>query len=327
MNDDGALTAAGARPSPTSSRPLAAADAELALVAALTIWEQAGADTSAAAGATIEIVDLPGALLGEADGQAVRLDSDAAGYGWFVDATPFDDGEFALVGGRELRADASGAAGRIDLLTVVVHEVGHLLGFDHGDAPQAGGVMEPTLMPRVRRLPILDGRSGPPVGAVSPSAAPARRGEPVPTGPASSLATRSSQRLDVVGGSPTSTSLGASGPSRLSRENAIRPARVTIALPARNDVLRPLTRRLVAGGAGRDTNASPRTAWRASVSTWYQSCWRTPRSARIRGGCLRSGADAADGSEGAAAVRVASTQGASTTGRNPDRELRIRARA
>ena len=35
------------------------------------------------------------ALLGQAAGQSITLDADAAGYGWYVDPTPLDDAEFA----------------------------------------------------------------------------------------------------------------------------------------------------------------------------------------------------------------------------------------
>jgi hypothetical protein len=52
----------------------------------------------------------------------VWLDDDAAGYGWFADPTPLEDSEFAgcLCG--------SPARGRVDLWTVVLHELGHLTG-------------------------------------------------------------------------------------------------------------------------------------------------------------------------------------------------------
>jgi hypothetical protein len=73
-------------------------------------------------------------------GGVVWLDDNAAGWGWFVDATPRNDSEFATPGDQ-------GEAGRMDLLTVLEHEVGHLLGRDHA----AGGVMQETLDAGMRR--------------------------------------------------------------------------------------------------------------------------------------------------------------------------------
>ena len=62
----------------------------------------------------------------------VRLDDDGAGRGWFVDATPGDDAEFGLRSAADgaRRRPVSPAAGGYDLLTVVMHELGHVLGKD-----------------------------------------------------------------------------------------------------------------------------------------------------------------------------------------------------
>jgi hypothetical protein len=65
-------------------------------------------------------------------GKTVDSDRDAAGYGWFADPTPADDGEFAdLLGAHTLAArKESPTANRVDLLTTVMHELGHVLGYD-----------------------------------------------------------------------------------------------------------------------------------------------------------------------------------------------------
>jgi len=57
-----------------------------------------------------------------------------------VDQTPADDAEFADPDGDGLYSavDGSSAEGRMDLLTVVLHEIGHVLGMSHaesGDTP------------------------------------------------------------------------------------------------------------------------------------------------------------------------------------------------
>jgi hypothetical protein len=65
------------------------------LAEAVTRWQAAGVDTSALAGVEVRVADLPGSTLGTADAGAgvIWLDVDAAGWGWYVDATPGDDGE------------------------------------------------------------------------------------------------------------------------------------------------------------------------------------------------------------------------------------------
>ncbi len=68
----------------------------------------------------IQIVDLPGDELAEAIGNTILLDVDAAGFGWFIDPTPADDVEF--------QTGAPEVQGRVDLLTVITHEFGHVLG-------------------------------------------------------------------------------------------------------------------------------------------------------------------------------------------------------
>ena len=57
---------------------------------------------------------------------------------------PGDDSEFTTPGNQ-----GEPAAADIDLLTVLEHEVGHLLGFDH----HATGVMEDTLAAGTRKTP------------------------------------------------------------------------------------------------------------------------------------------------------------------------------
>ena len=102
------------------------------------------------AGITIQVADLPGGLLGEAIGKTILIDRDAAGYGWFVDPTPADDSEFSnVLGPHELTArNGSPAAERVDLLTTVMHEMGHVLGYEHSDSLD---LMYPTLPLGTRR--------------------------------------------------------------------------------------------------------------------------------------------------------------------------------
>src|SRR5207253_7541879 len=96
----------------------------------------------------VEVLDLPGTTLGLASGTVIYLDADGAGHGWFVDPTPAEDSEFAP------GVANSPAAGRVDLLTVMTHEMGHILGLDddHETDAVTGNVMADALPLGVRRI-------------------------------------------------------------------------------------------------------------------------------------------------------------------------------
>jgi hypothetical protein len=101
---------------------------------------------------SFEVADLEGLALGHTSGTSITIDVSAAGHGWFVDATPYYDEEFHQNDSGDLVLEAikdSEAAGRMDLLTVVMHELGHVLGFDHTEAE---GLMDETLEVGVRCL-------------------------------------------------------------------------------------------------------------------------------------------------------------------------------
>jgi hypothetical protein len=158
LDDDSNLTAAGRA---TGAGDMELTEVELAptVEAAITRWKESGGLTEAQIQAldniAFAIEDLDGMTLGEARDGLIVLDLDAAGFGWFVDATPDDDSEFAIqVDADTLRArGASDAFGAMDLLTVVSHEIGHLLGFDHTDGPSGDELMDETLRAGVRLLP------------------------------------------------------------------------------------------------------------------------------------------------------------------------------
>ncbi len=103
---------------------------------------------------TIAIADLPSDRLGEALPGRIVLDVTAAGQGWFIDATPLADEEFA---GEPLTAIDPDSLGRIDLLTVLLHELAHHLGADDLDiAEHPGELLAETLPPGNRRLPTSE---------------------------------------------------------------------------------------------------------------------------------------------------------------------------
>jgi hypothetical protein len=136
-----------------------------------------GADASLLFGLTFRVEDLPGLTLAQVDGNTITLDLDAAGNGWFIDTSLSDDSEYRmrLDDGALAATRNSYAYGRIDLLTVLEHELGHVLGFNHDDATTYA-VMDDELAAGVRYA-LVDGPGANEAGA---STAPAI--QPAPTG-------------------------------------------------------------------------------------------------------------------------------------------------
>ena len=75
------------------------------------------------------IEDLGGSTLGWTAKEIITIDGDAAGYGWHAD------------GGSAVEE------GKVDLLSALAHEYGHILGYDHD-------VMGDTLGVGERHLPL-----------------------------------------------------------------------------------------------------------------------------------------------------------------------------
>ncbi len=138
---DAPLQAAAAAPKPTATT-LRHSQVQPLLAEARARWQAAGVDTSGLGTIQLQIANLGGRTLGLASGHTITLDDNAAGWGWFVDRTPKDDSEFTTPGNQ-------GEQNRIDLLTVLEHEIGHLLGHEHTEY----GVMTDTLATGIRRIP------------------------------------------------------------------------------------------------------------------------------------------------------------------------------
>ena len=96
--------------------------------------------------------NLAGDALGYFDGANILVDADAAGHGWFVDVSPADSAEYSLRLDRNVvTAESSSAAfARMDLLTVMLHELGHVIGFADNEPGYA--VMDEDLEAGVRYL-------------------------------------------------------------------------------------------------------------------------------------------------------------------------------
>jgi hypothetical protein len=93
---------------------------------------------------TFSITDLPGSLLGYTylATHSIAIDSDAAGWGWYTDASPESDLAFGKSGQAPL---SSPAYGHMDLLSVVAHELGHFLGYvdSNNSLPVMRGILSP----------------------------------------------------------------------------------------------------------------------------------------------------------------------------------------
>jgi hypothetical protein len=125
--------------------------------AAIARWEAVGLSAhrlQSIRSLDVRISDLPNDLVGSTIGNVVLLDTTAAGHGWFVDVTPDDDDEFTRDTNGRLAANAAIATGHIDALTVLMHEMGHVLGLpDFRTGADLNHLMLSYLPESVRRLP------------------------------------------------------------------------------------------------------------------------------------------------------------------------------
>jgi hypothetical protein len=117
------------------------------LQTAIAGWQAAGASASQVAmlnGVQVHIAALPTSRLGEEAGGEIWISPNADGWGWYTDASPASNQAFPATPGNP-------AFGQMDLLSVVNHELGHVLGLE--DSQNTQDVMGATLAPGVRRLP------------------------------------------------------------------------------------------------------------------------------------------------------------------------------
>jgi predicted outer membrane repeat protein len=161
------LVAGGANPSGEKVTPLTLEELQPVVQEAIARWAAAGIDTgqlSALSQVTVGIAAFPDPWLGMAFPGAIWIDQTAAGYGWYLDPNPADDSAFPA-------APGSLAYGKVDLLTVVEHELGHELGFEDTTGDGLMGVFLPT---GVRRVPALDQAPGksPDEGFAPPASSP-----------------------------------------------------------------------------------------------------------------------------------------------------------
>ena len=121
---------------------------------------------------TYQVGELPGFVMGSQKDGVITLDNDASGVGWFVDETPWDDTEFSnILSGNSASTELAIGQSRMDLLTVVMHEQGHVLGLaDVYDLGQKDNLMYGGAEVGVRRLPVAGQAEGATPGSVNGTA-------------------------------------------------------------------------------------------------------------------------------------------------------------
>ena len=163
MHTNAQLVAGGPNPRGGNVASVTPEELQPIVQEAIARWAAAGIDAaqvSALRQVTVGIAAFPGPWLGMAFPGAIWIDRTAAGCGWFIDPTVADDSAFPAVPG-------SPAYGKVDLLTVVTHELDHMLGLEDttGD-----GLMGIFLGTGVRRVPApeLAAEASPARGSVLP---------------------------------------------------------------------------------------------------------------------------------------------------------------
>jgi hypothetical protein len=113
-----------------TSTPASTAQLNFIVAAAETHWAAAGVPTSAFKGVQFVVGNIATAtnpILANTVGKTITIDAGAAGFGWFIDAT---NAAFQThANSADLTAKVGTlAVGHMDLLTVVEHELGHIIG-------------------------------------------------------------------------------------------------------------------------------------------------------------------------------------------------------
>ena len=152
------LAAGGEAAVPSTAAPLTESQLQGEVQVALKLLASDGVNSALLArlGALqFSVGELPSGYLGLSDlgTGIVEISANAAGYGWFVDANPLHDPLFV----SGVAQPGSTAANRMDLLTVVLHEMGHFDGWSELDpTTHPDALMALTLGTGQRRILDID---------------------------------------------------------------------------------------------------------------------------------------------------------------------------
>ncbi len=150
------LFAGSSAAAPVNATVVTQIEVQALLPAAIDAWQVAGldaADVRKLESVPIEVANLGTTILGLEAGGVITINQTAAGYDWYVNASTGSSRAFGVAGpaGEALAGPGSPAANDVDLVTVLEHELGHVLGLSDNDQP--GDLMDITLGLGVRRAP------------------------------------------------------------------------------------------------------------------------------------------------------------------------------
>jgi hypothetical protein len=119
-------------------------------------WAAAGLDprlVTLLKSVDISVAHLGNEVLAITAGNRIIVSDDADGYGWFLGPDPTSNADFTPTSNDHVLAALAGtaASGRFDLLTVLEHEFGHILGLP--DETAGADLMATSLAPGIRRTP------------------------------------------------------------------------------------------------------------------------------------------------------------------------------